>query len=126
MRKNKRWRVILIGAFVVALVVTSVFALRVSRRVTDFRRGDGAPQIVPWMNIPHVARAHRVPPEILYQALDLPSNETRPLAVIARSQDLDVALLINQLRHTIDEFHLNRAPSPPDAPRPPNPLERGL
>jgi len=126
MRKNKRWRVILIGAFVVALVVTSIFALRVGRRVTDFRRGDGAPQIVPWMNIPHVARAHRVPPEILYQALDLPPDENRPLGVIARSQNLDVALLINQLRHAIDEFRLNPAPSPPDAPRPPNSMERGL
>jgi hypothetical protein len=120
---DKRWRILIIGAFVIALAITSVFALRVSRRMDDFRRGGGAPPIAPWMNIPHVARIHRVPPEILYDALDLPHTEMRPLAAIARSQGRDMGALIADLAQAIEEFSQLRAPPPPDPPSPPSPKE---
>jgi hypothetical protein len=122
MIENKRWRLLLISAFVVALAITSVFALRVSRRVDDFRRGGGAPPIAPWMNIPHVARIYHVPPEILYDALGLPHNETRPLAAIAREQRRDVAAVMDDLSRAIEDFYQMRAP-PPAAPSPPSPAE---
>jgi hypothetical protein len=124
MDKRRRWRTILIAAFVVALVITSVFAFRVTRRITDFRRSGEVAQIVPWMNVPHVARVHRVPPEILYQALELPPGDNRPLGAIARVHNLDVTALISQLQQAIDEYRTNHASPPPDAPRPPNPSER--
>jgi hypothetical protein len=122
MVENRRWRILLIGAFVVALIITSVFALRVSRRMDDFRRGR-TPPIAAWMNIPHVARLYRVPPEILYDALDLPHNETRPLAAIARVQGRDIGAVIADLTQAIEEFSQMRAPPPPDPPSPPSPAE---
>ncbi|MBX2998643.1 MAG: hypothetical protein KF893_09060 [Caldilineaceae bacterium] len=122
MLENNRWRILLIGAFVVALVITSIFALRVGRRVEDFRRGGGPPPIAPWMNIPHVARMYHVPPQILYDALDLPPTETRPLAAIARAQGREVGAVIADLTQAIEEFSQMRAP-PPDAPSPPSPGE---
>jgi hypothetical protein len=120
---KRRWQLILICALLVAVFITSFFAFRVSRRVLDFRRSNGVAPIGPWMNIPHVARIYHVPPEILYDALDLPHNETRPLSAIGREQGRDVADVMDDLNRVIEEFYQLRAPPPPDAPSPPSPAE---
>ena len=62
-----------------------------------------AESIRPWMSVPYIARSRRVPAEILYQSLGLPSNrrDRRPLGRIARQQGRPVDELITRIDKAI-------------------------
>lgn len=118
-----RWqKVLLTGAFVIALIFTAVFSVRAFHRVSRFHAGDVEP-IRPWMNVPFIAREYNVPREPLYEAIGLvPSaNDRRPIGEIAREQGRPVRELIADLLGAIAR---HRAPEPPEPPRPPQPPTR--
>lgn len=104
-------------------MITVFFAMRLGRRVADFRRAE-APPIAPWMTMHFVARAYGVPPPVLYEALGIPGDreDRRPLDAIAREKGEAVEVIIAQLQIAIDQFHLH-PPSPPDRPDQPRPPE---
>ncbi len=64
-------------AFGIALMMTALFTVRAVHRFSHLRSGAGEP-IRPWMNVPYIAHAYGVPPEILFDTLGItPENETR-------------------------------------------------
>ncbi len=107
----------------VALVITGLFAMRLGRRVVDFRRAE-APPIAGWMTMHYVARAYGVPPPVLYKALDVAGDreDRRPLEVIAREKGQPVDVIIADLKAAIEQFYV-APPQPPDRPDQPRPPE---
>jgi hypothetical protein len=109
----------LVASFMLALLLTVLFASRVLRHV---RSGAAPEDIRPWMSIPHIARAHHVPVAPLNEAIGLPPDafERRPLVEIAREQGRPVGELMAELKVAI--ARINRPPLPPapsDSPPPP-------
>jgi hypothetical protein len=115
----RQWVVVL--AFLLAIVVTGLFATRAIRRALYWRNHRDEP-IRAWMSVPYVAHSYRVPPYVLYQAIGLPPRprDRRPLREIAREQNRSVEDLSSQLQEAITHA---RPPYPP--PPPPPPPERG-
>lgn len=114
-----RPKIFLIVGFLLALVITGLFAIRLGRRMADFRQAE-APPIAPWMTVHHTARIYDVPPPVLYEALEIEGSrgDRRPLSAIAREQGKAVEILIARLYTTIEEFHA-QLPRPPERPQPP-------
>lgn len=114
---SRHYRLLYGLALGVALLTTGLFTARAVHRFTDLRSGAGEP-IRPWMSVPHIARAHHVPPQLLFETLQIPpeTRKPRPIGAIARSQDRPVDQVIDDLRLAIERYH--RQPPPPPAPPP--------
>lgn len=109
-------RTLLWVAFIVALLFTSMFALRFARQVRRFH-GDSSKPVQPWMNIPFISRTYDVPPMALHEVLGLPPDvrDPRPLNAIARSQGVAVSEIVARVQALID-----RQAAPPPSPPTPN------
>ena len=117
--KRTGWqKSITVFAFALVVVVTGVFAVRTVRRAMYWRLHRDE-VIRPWMSIPYVAHSFRVPPHVLYQALEIPPqpHDRRPLRQIARAHNRPVEDVITVLH---DAIARERAAHPPSAPPPPD------
>lgn len=108
-------------ALLIALTTTGLFTARAVHRFSALRSGGGE-RIRPWMSVPHIARANRVPPQLLFDTLQIPPEQgkPRPISAIARSQNRAVTLVIDELRLAIERYH-RQPPPPPQPPQPPTP-----
>lgn len=111
----RRW-ILGLGLFL-TLTVTSMFALRVVHHVSRLHGGDDEP-IRPWMNVPYIAHAYGVPPDVLFEAVQLPpdARDRRPLMQIAREQQRPIGTLIADVMGAIAA---HRGPAQPPRPAPP-------
>ncbi|HEX6186433.1 MAG TPA: hypothetical protein VFZ40_00020 [Pyrinomonadaceae bacterium] len=102
--KINGWRFGLVAAlFLVAVLVTSLFTIRVVRHASRLRARVDEP-VQAWMSVPYIARSHRVPPSLLFQAIGVqpgPPPDRRPIREIARAQGRPVEELISQLNEAI-------------------------
>jgi hypothetical protein len=110
----RRW--IILVAFLLAASFAGLFAVRTVRRAVYWSsHRDEA--IRPWMSVSYVARSYRVPPHVLYKAINLEPvpRDRRPLREIALRQDRPVEALAADLQNAIAEFraHPERFPPPP-------------
>lgn len=115
MRRLTRQQWLVALAFLLALLLTSLFATRMVRRAIywHYHRDE---QIRPWMSVPYVAHSYRVPPRVLYQAIGVTPipHDRRPLRLLAREQGRPVELLIEELQATITQTRsINPPPLPP-------------
>lgn len=103
-----RRRLLMAAAFVLSLVVIVVFGIRAFHQAP---RKKSSERIRPWMSLKYVARAHRVPPQILYEALDLPpkTQDKRSIKQIARAQNLPVEEVIIVIQKAIEQKAIERA-----------------
>jgi hypothetical protein len=81
---------------------TIFHAIRVRRSVEAVR---------PWMSVPYIARSHRLPPKLLFDAIGVQPNrfDFRPLGRIARQQRRPVDELIGRI-NTVIEQHKRATP----------------
>ncbi len=98
-------------ALTLALAVLALLALHTVRHAMRLRRG--SEPVRPWMSVPYIARSHRVPPALLYQALGLDPDrrDRRPLGRIARAQNRPVRDLLGAVNDVIARVH-RRPPRP--------------
>ena len=109
---NRKQLVLLLACmFSVALAV--VFTLRAVQNAPHRGRDES---IQPWMNVPYIAHSYHVLPDLLYQAIDLPTapRDKRPIAAIARAQRRPVDELIVELQNAI--MHARTPYLPPGPP----------
>ncbi|HJQ31104.1 MAG TPA: hypothetical protein VJ866_02940 [Pyrinomonadaceae bacterium] len=111
---RRRWLILI--AFLLAASFAGLFAVRTVRHALYWsRHRDEA--IRPWMSVPYVARSYRVPPPVLYRAINLEPvpRDRRPLREIALEQNRPVEALAADLEKVIGEFraHPERFPPPP-------------
>lgn len=98
---RRRQQLLLLGALLLALFITIFFGLRA------FRRFDHPPTDEPirgWMNIPYIAHSYQVPPPVLWQALDPPSDlspSRRPIRRLAEELNLTTTEVISRLETAI-------------------------
>jgi hypothetical protein len=113
----RQWTILAI--FAVVVTVTGLFTVRTIRRTIYWRRHHNE-QIRPWMSVPYVAHAHRLPPKVLYDALGIPPvpHDRRPLKQIAREKNVAVEELIATLERTIAEANQPTLPPAPSFPSP--------
>ena len=80
---NKKF--FIIAGFAIALAVTLFFGFRFVRRV--FIAPPSREPVRGWMNLPYIARAYGVDPQVLHDALKLEPGvpERRPLEEIAKA-----------------------------------------
>lgn len=114
----RQYRLLYGVALLIALTTTGLFTARAVHRFSELRSGAGEP-IRPWMSVPHIARANRVPPQLLFDTLQIPPEhgKPRPIGAIARSQKRPVDLVIEELRLAIEHYH-QQPPPPPQPPAP--------
>lgn len=104
--KNRRW--LLLSVFGIVLAVTLFFGFRFVRRV--FIAPPSREPVRGWMNLPYIARAYGVSPQMLHDALGLTPGvpDTRPLQEIAASTNRSVDEMIAVVDKKIQEL----APEP--------------
>jgi hypothetical protein len=118
--KKLRWHQwLLLAVFLLAVLVTGLFAVRAVRRAAYWRTHRDEP-IRSWMSVRYVARSYRVPPPVLYEAIGVQPalHDRRPLREIAREQNRPVEALINELQDAIKGFRAHGPPSPDSQPTP--------
>lgn len=115
----RRWLILI--AFVLAASFAGLFAVRTARHALYWsRHRDEA--IRPWMSVPYVARSYRVPPHVLYRAINLipAPRDRRPLRELALEQNRSVEALAAELQTAIVAFREHPERFPPPPPPPPN------
>jgi hypothetical protein len=113
----RRW--IILIAFLLAASFAGLFAVRTVRHALYWsRHRDEA--IRPWMSVPYVARSYRVPPHVLYGAINLNPvpHDRRPLRDIALEQKRPVESLAAELQSAVVEFRAHPERYPPPLPPP--------
>ncbi|HYW71651.1 MAG TPA: hypothetical protein VE961_11490 [Pyrinomonadaceae bacterium] len=111
---SKQW--IAIAALALVLLLTGLFAVRTVRRAVYWRMHRDE-VIRPWMTLPYVAHSYRVPPRVLYDALNIqhPPHDRRPIRKLAQEQNRSVEEVIRTLDETIAR---TRQQPPPNGPPP--------
>ncbi len=104
--------------FALALAGTFVFAFRAGRMARRIHQANEP--IRSWMSIPFIAHAHHIPPETLYQAIDVQPQQPRDrrsVRRLARELNRPVPQLISQLQHAVDAAGHPPAQPPGGPPR---------
>jgi hypothetical protein len=114
--KRLGWRWVILVAFLLAASFAGLFAVRTVRRAVYW--GSHRDEVIrPWMSVSYVARSYRVPPHVLYRAINLEPvpRDRRPLREIALEQNRPVEALAADLQNAVVEFraHPERFPPPP-------------
>jgi hypothetical protein len=118
MRKLRPRDWILLVCILVALIITGLIATRAIRRAYYWRQHKDEP-IRAWMSVRYVARSHRVPPAVLYQAIgaEPTQRDRRPLRDIAAQQKRPVSELISELQEAIVDYKSTHPPPDDNQPR---------
>jgi len=114
----KQWTAI--AALVLVLLVTGLFAVRTFRRAIYWRMHRDE-VIRPWMSLPYVAHSYRVPPQVLYEALNIehPPRDRRPIRQIAKEHNRPVDEVIGTLNEAIARSRQHPANGPPSPEKSP-------
>src|SRR5262245_8470873 len=116
---QQRKRLLLLSGFIIALIITLFFGVRLVRRI--LYRPTREP-IRAWMNIGYVARAYGVPPRVLEEALGLPPGphpDRRPISAIAKAQNRSTDEVIQILEQAVAQARPpGRHPPPLPTPTP--------
>ena len=115
-------RALLVVALVLVSFLTISSAVRGLQQARHLRARTDEP-IQPWMNIPYIAHAYHVRPDVIHDALRLPPDQPdrRPLRLIAQSQGRSTDALITDIlaavRRVRDVAQPPEPPAPPAEPR---------
>ncbi len=116
------WQWLLTAVFVLALVVSGLFAVRATQKAIYWRLHQDEP-IERWMTINYIAHSYDVPPWVLWQALGIPEppptdrRDRRPLGDIASARGVSFdQTKATLLKAIVDVRPPNPPPGPPPAP----------
>ena len=127
-RTRQRW--MMIGLIIIGIIFTAFFGMRAFRA---FKKFDGhghrpPPQgkvetdvelIRDWMTIPFIARTYQVPPEIIFEALNIPPQKDHDKSLKTINDEYfpgQDGFVVSAIKETILS---NQALVPPTAPQPP-------
>jgi hypothetical protein len=110
----RQWGVVLV--FLLVVFATVVFAVRTIRPAIYWHYHQDEP-ISEWMNIEYVAHSYKVPPHVLFLALELPHKppDKRPLRDIAKAQNKSM----DEIKATLMDAIVHARPPYPPPPPPP-------
>jgi len=110
----RQWGVVLV--FLLVVFATVVFAVRTIRPAIYWHYHQDEP-ISEWMNIEYVAHSYKVPPHVLFLALEMPHKppDKRPLRDIAKAQNKSM----DEIKATLMDAIVHARPPYPPPPPPP-------
>jgi len=114
--KAFRWHQwLVVGMFLLVAGFTTYKAVNMTRQMIYWQAHRDEP-IHGWMNVGYVAHSYRVPPDVLYLALELPQTpDKRPLRDIAKAQQRSM----DDIRGTLQSAIIHaRPPNPRPDPIP--------
>ncbi len=113
----RRWLILV--AFLLAACFAGVFAVRSVRHAIYWTRHRDE-VIRPWMSVGYVARSYRVPPHVLYRAINVDPipHDRRPLRNIAHEQNRPFEAVSADLQKAIADFRAHPDRFPPSPPQP--------
>ncbi len=86
---NPKQRMLVAGLILIGLLIVGIFGWRTARAFREFRGHRPPPPfaaepmetdvtlIRDWMTIPFISKMYRVPPRLLFQALDIPEHKNK-------------------------------------------------
>ena len=128
-----RQRIVVVSLIVLGLVIVIFFGLRTVRAYRGFHSQPPPPPFAPkpvetdvelirdWMTIPFISKAYHVPPEVLFEALDISpqGNQEKSLKEL-NEEDFpgEEGLVLEKVKTAILAYQPTRpvAPSPPSHP----------
>jgi len=116
----RRWLIVI--AFLLVAAFAGIFVVRTVRHAVYWSRHRDE-TIRPWMSVGYVAHSYRVPPDVLYRAINLNPlpRDRRPLRIIAAEQNRPVGAVTADLEKAIADFraHPDQFPPPRDGHKSP-------
>jgi len=108
----RRWLIVV--AFLLAAAFAGLFVARTVRHAVYWSRHRDE-VIRPWMSVGYVAHSYRVPPDVLYRAINLNPmpRDRRPLRLIAKEQNRPVEAVTTDLEKAIADFRAHPEQFPP-------------
>jgi hypothetical protein len=106
----RRQQLFLLSGLLLALFITFFFGVRAFHR---FSRPPNNEPLREWMSIPYIAHSYHIPPPVLLEALDLPTDtppSRRPLSRIAQDLNLSTSEVITRLDAAIAKERASRVP----------------
>jgi len=81
-----------------------------------------------WMTIPYISHVYKVPPDYIFDQLDIPGQENREKSIAELNDEYAAAedgLILTQVKAIIQQFQAEHsAPEPPDGPPGPDPRDQ--
>ena len=132
-KKSSQQRGLMIGLIILGVLFTGFFGMRAFRA---FRKFDGhrppphgevetdVELIRDWMTIPFISRTYQVPPEIIFEALNIPPQKERDKNLKVLNEEYypgQDGFVLSVIKATIladQASHPPTAPLPPTAPAP--------
>ena len=126
-------RILVIGLIIIGILFTAFFGMRALHAFRKFNGHRPPPPnkietdvelIRDWMTIPFISRMYQVPPEVFFEALNIPpqKDHDKSLKVLNEEYFSDQnGFVLSQVKETILAYQALRPPtvvSPPTAPAP--------
>lgn len=125
-------RALIIGLTVLGCVLMLVFGLRTLHALKRLRSAPPPPPfaaevstdvetIEDWMTIPFISHAYRVPPEILFEALQIPPHRNEKKSLKELNEEYypnEDGYVLAAVKATILAHQTPPAPAPPTVPQP--------
>jgi hypothetical protein len=130
-------RALIAGLIVLGILLAGFFGLRTLHALKKFRGAPPPPLaaqvteqaetdvelIREWMTIPFIAKTYHVPPNILFDALEIPPNGNREKSLKQLNREYfprENGIVIARIKAAILEYQSRESPEDkPDAPHPP-------
>lgn len=108
----RRWFILI--AFLLVASFAGLFVVRTVRHAVYWSRHRDE-TIRPWMSVGYVSHSYRVPPDVLYRAINLNPvpRDRRPLRLIAKEQNRSVTEVTADLEKAIADFRAHPEQFPP-------------
>ncbi len=115
--------VFLILAGIVMIIWFSLRAIRAFRHVREGPRETDVELIRDWMTVPYVSHLYRVPPDYIFEHLDIQGQENRDKSIAELNEAFaptETDAILNQIKTIVLQFQAEYVPPEPPDPRPPD------
>lgn len=121
---TRRDTLLAIVLILVGLGLVLFFAGRAIRAFRHVRQGPpretNVELIQDWMTIPYVSHVYKVPPDYIFDQLEIPEQENRERSIAELNDEYAAAedgLILTQVKAIVQQFQAEHtAPEPPDGP----------
>ena len=131
---NLKQRNFFIGLIIIGLLIIGFFGLRTARAFRQFHGHRRPPPlsehaetdvtlIRDWMTLPYISITYRLPPDLLYETLDIPprGNEKKSLKRLNDEYfPQDAGVVLEKVKAAILAYQSTLTPIPPSASPPTN------
>jgi hypothetical protein len=121
------------GLMIVGLIIAGFFALRTARAFRQFHGHRPPPHFAPervetdvelirdWMTLPYISITYGLPPDLLYEKLDIPPDKAKKKSLMQLNNQYfpgEPGILLEKVKAVILEYQATLTPAPLSTSRP--------